>query len=365
MRAARGASPDGFVALTFPDDDALVTTAAAGSDSKAAAGSWSSVLLGDSGAQADVVAEAGADEGGVAAALRRHGHATVALDAADLATLEHAEQKATEFFALPMATKRGCLADATRDGKRAGELSLASCGYTTWPNREHWHVVCGAPDAQPWPSDQVAGFREALLDAAAVLRRVALKELDAFCGGSEAMRELKERCERPGAADPSVIDCFVYRRSVEGHSGGGGGGGRRRRGRRLRAHGVTRRPGRAHDQAPSATPGLEVLDREARVGRRRGDVRARRRRRLRGGAAGARVGRRARGGAASRRDRVARRGPPALVYELRAPEAAAAEAAAARQSRATPSPMAAASLSGAWRCPRRPPTTPPPCPRPT
>ena len=92
--AARGASPDGFVALTFPDEDAIVTTSAAGSDSKAAAGSWSSVLLGDSGAQADVVAEAGADEGGVAAALRRHGHATVALDAADLATLEHAEQKA-------------------------------------------------------------------------------------------------------------------------------------------------------------------------------------------------------------------------------------------------------------------------------
>ena len=42
-------------------------------DSKAAAGSWSSVLLGDSGAQADVVAEADAEEGGVAAALRRHG----------------------------------------------------------------------------------------------------------------------------------------------------------------------------------------------------------------------------------------------------------------------------------------------------
>ena len=204
-----------------------------------------------------------------------------------------------------MATKRGCLADAKRDGKR-GELSLASCGYTTWPNREHWQV-CGAPDAQPWPSDQVAGFREALLDAAAVLRRVALKELDALCGGSEAMRELKERCERPGAADPSVIDCFVYRRSVEGHSGGGGGGG-------------GEGDGCVH-MASHVDPGVLTIAAVGDAGARGARPRERGwvavEARCEPGAVVvfaaeqlARVGWRARGGAASRRDCVARRGPP-------------------------------------------------------
>lgn len=67
----------------------------------------------------------------------------------DLGDLVAAEGASTAFFHLPLGVKRRF---AGRGG-RQGELMLWSCGFSAWPQRQQWHVVCGGFDeAQPWPS---------------------------------------------------------------------------------------------------------------------------------------------------------------------------------------------------------------------
>lgn len=97
---------------------------------------------------------------------------------------------------------------------------LWSCGYSQWPNRQHWHVVCGALDAQPWPHDEdeatvrvsrggLAGptLREGLLTAERVLRRIARTCLRHING----VGTLEQACADMGeGTDPSVLDAFLY-----------------------------------------------------------------------------------------------------------------------------------------------------------
>ena len=304
MRAARGASPT--ASWRSPSRTKMrSSTAAAGSDSKAAAGSWSSVLLGDSARRPTLSqrrARRGRRRGGAAAAATRRRRSTPPTSR-PWSTLSRRLLSSSRCRWRPSAaaspTRRATgSARTTQPGVVRVRRQTASTG--TW---------CAARLTRSrgrrirWPASA------ALLDAAAVLRRVALKELGAFCGGSEAMRELKEQCERPGAADPSVIDCFVYRRSVEATAAAAAAAAAAERAtvaciwRRTSTRVCSRSSGRRRQD-------LEVLDRESEGGSpsrrsaspapssssRRSSWRARREARSR---------RRA-----SRRDRVARRGPP-------------------------------------------------------
>jgi hypothetical protein len=72
----------------------------------------------------------------------------------DFDDLVAAEEASTAFFHLPLGVKRRYAGP----GGRKGELMLWSCGFSAWPHRQHWHVVCGGFDeAQPWPSLESEG----------------------------------------------------------------------------------------------------------------------------------------------------------------------------------------------------------------
>ena len=58
----------------------------------------------------------------------------------------------------------GFYARPTSNEDGSTNLMLWSCGFSSWPLRQQWHVVCGAADAQPWPAAQPA-FEAELLAA--------------------------------------------------------------------------------------------------------------------------------------------------------------------------------------------------------
>ena len=102
-------------------------------------------------------------------------------------------------------------------GGRRGELLLWSCGYSAWPERRQFHVVCGAPDAQPWPGAGEAGgeaggeMRSSVLEAASLLRAVALGCVAALAEGGAVPARLPGACAAvPADEDPSVFDLFEY-----------------------------------------------------------------------------------------------------------------------------------------------------------
>ena len=284
MDAVLGADDAPFVALTFPDESGLcvppgAAASASGrrsgrpkgatdSDSKAVSGSL--VLLGDAGVclddglqdepdddadaallertdlpdamqldqllvppergpraecaalAADGVPEhvAGAVSGAVSerlqAQLEAHSYALVRVNAGALEVLLEAEVGAIRFFSQPTAWK----AKHAGPGGRVGQLLLWSCGFTSWPNRQQWHVVCGAPDAPSWPMEAADGnatletvgsreLRTSLMGAEACLRELAMACLQRL-GGADVPK-LRERCEAMGSGtDPSVIDAFFY-----------------------------------------------------------------------------------------------------------------------------------------------------------
>jgi len=101
-----------------------------------------------------------------------------------------------------------------------GQLLLWSCGFTSWPNRQQWHVVCGAPDAPSWPLEAADGdptletigsreLRPSLMGAEACLRQLAMACIQRLSGAD--IPKLRESCEAMGSGtDPSVIDAFFY-----------------------------------------------------------------------------------------------------------------------------------------------------------
>lgn len=271
-----------FVALTFPDDAGLcvppgAAASAAGrrpgrsqgatdSDSKAVSGS--SVLLGDEGVCLDDGVQDEPDDDADAALLERidlpdameldelldqllvppergpraegaalaadgvpehvavserlqalleaHSYALVRVTAGALEVLLDAEVGAVRFFSQPTAWK----AKHASPGGRVGQLLLWSCGFTSWPNRQQWHVVCGAPDAPSWPLEAADGdptletigsreLRPSLMGAEACLRQLAMACIQRL-GGAD-IPKLRESCEAMGSGtDPSVIDAFFY-----------------------------------------------------------------------------------------------------------------------------------------------------------
>jgi hypothetical protein len=86
------------------------------------------------------------------ALLEAHSYALVRVTAGALEVLLEAEVGAVRFFSQPTAWK----AKHASPGGRVGQLLLWSCGFTSWPNRQQWHVVCGAPDAPSWPLVEAA-----------------------------------------------------------------------------------------------------------------------------------------------------------------------------------------------------------------
>ena len=200
---------------------------------------------------------------------------------------------------------------------RLNALMLWSCGYSSWPHREQWHVVCGARDAQPWPEQlpaaaaaspeqdtlpvQGAGdkstmsLREALLNAEALLRRVAMCTLAAAASSAAAAADgdgdvglapaadvgplvgaaaaaeddtttystcqrLLEACEQMGhGTDPSVLDAFHYLPS-EGDAAAGGcvGGSRTAEDEKEEAMAPHYDPGVLSLTRPSDVPGLQI-----------------------------------------------------------------------------------------------------------
>ena len=265
VRVARGkadgtADMASFVGLTFPDEPPLcVVPERCGSeaalesltlDSDSKVGHGSAVLLGDSGvehsnhtegapsvasptgkqsAPASVSADRlpcapllwsdlenfGRDPTRVAdavhAQMAAHGFMRVRVGAAEMATLVGAEAASASFFARGKAEK----AAQVGKGGRLGELMLWSCGYSSWPQlREQWHVVCGAPDAQPWPAatSSSEALRDPLMRAEALLRRIAVRSLAAIASLAEGeVALLAEACDAMGAgSDPSVLDAFHY-----------------------------------------------------------------------------------------------------------------------------------------------------------
>ena len=65
---------------------------------------------------------------------------------------------------------------------------------TCWPElREQWHIVCGAPDAQPWPAAASVDdptLRAPLMRAEALLRAVAEVVLAAAAHGPSGKANL-------------------------------------------------------------------------------------------------------------------------------------------------------------------------------
>ena len=235
---------EGFVAFTFADEPALCVVpqkAGGGADSDSKAGRGSSVLLGDLGVGLEGTEDDGVDDGAAPRAeattelppvlgsravldaaeaeraqlrvqLQERSYARVRVDALALGTLRRAELAARCFFSQPAEAK----ARQTGPGGRDGDLLLWSCGFSSWPHRQQWHVVCGAPDAQPWPTAAAAvpPLRPALLGAESLLREIAmacLRALDGVDPLGAGMAELREGCEAMGAGtDPSVLDAFYY-----------------------------------------------------------------------------------------------------------------------------------------------------------
>ncbi len=321
VRAARGEGADAFVALTFVDDAGLVCpperAAGAALDSDSKAGSGSSVLLGDTGVQTDAggevvgrgVAPAEAEGAGASAAsapfelpppislaellggadaggegtlarargrlvhelrLRGFGRLRLAPDA--LATLLAAESAALAFFGSDDEHKLRCVGR----GGRSGQLMLWSCGYTAWPHRQHWHLVLGAPDAQPWPEQRgdEPPMRDALLQAAGLLREAGMACVDALAesgeggeggeggeegeGGGGAVRALRDACQHvPPTSDPSVLDAFLYAAARRGAPDAAAGGAAQAREVHMAAH---TDPGVLTLTRRSAIAGLEVWD---------------------------------------------------------------------------------------------------------
>lgn len=265
VATAEGGVPP-FVGLTFPDEPPLCivptpggsSTGGAASllDSDSRAGHGSGVLLGDGGAEAfaeDVSAgdapadactggsmsmppaslpyealpwaavQAGAEDPRIAASifsqLCAHSYVRVRMAPSDVAILQAAEVATTRFFA------RADRASHTGKGGRLNELMLWSCGYSCWPHlREQYHVVCGAPDAQPWPTaddgdaTEVSPLRAPLMRAEALLRDVSMHVLCAVArvSGGGDLAALEATCLSMGAGtDPSVVDAFEYAPSAE------------------------------------------------------------------------------------------------------------------------------------------------------
>lgn len=232
---------EGFVAFTFPDDAALCAmptcVAARGADSDSKAGRGSAVLLGDTGVRLaglddgdSEVADGAADRESsmlpqqdqslpapVEAAVllsesAAAAHAAVALcnelcgrsyallrvASAEVAALRAAEAEALSFFTQSADEK----AVYVSEGGRSGDLLLWSCGYTRWPHREQFHVVCGVPDAQPWPCDfrrtqhqggAGGGFRASMLAAESILRNLAFE-----CLRGLELDDLLDQCTKMG-----------------------------------------------------------------------------------------------------------------------------------------------------------------------
>ena len=82
--------------------------------------------------------------------------------------------------------------------------------------REHWHLVLGAPDAQPWPAGSEAGgepLRAPLMRGCAVLQSAAAACIEALAAADmcEAVGQLCTACrEVEEGCDPSVLDSFLY-----------------------------------------------------------------------------------------------------------------------------------------------------------
>eukprot|EP00967_Tisochrysis_lutea_P154217 scaffold305889_cov36-Tisochrysis_lutea.AAC.1 len=166
-----------------------------------------------------------------------------------LVHLLRAEEASLAFFGMPLSFKRRCAGT----GGRKGELMLWSCGFSQWPQRQHWHLVCGAFDeAQAWPEfpevdgvaqterndshirQQAEGLRAtgnnvmdhcrnastlrpSLRAAECVLRSCALACLNASVlrDGGATIRA----CETvPEGNDPSVLDSFLYAEAMKGLS---------------------------------------------------------------------------------------------------------------------------------------------------
>ncbi|KAL1508573.1 hypothetical protein AB1Y20_004672 [Prymnesium parvum] len=190
------------------------------------------------GAAADGAARA------LAASLRAFSFAALAADGEATLPLAAAEQSCAAFFRRPAAEKA-----ALRGGGAVGSLRLWGCGYSSWPNREHWHVVAGAPDAQPWGEHADAPlFRRRMLAAAAAMEAIATRCLAALPAGRRLCDRLAARRQ-----DPSVLDAFLYTRG-EALCGGGGGA------MHMEAH---TDPGLLTLKRVSAVAGLQVYHRGA------------------------------------------------------------------------------------------------------
>ena len=69
--------------------------------------------------------------------------------------------------------------------------------------REHWHLVLGAPDAQPWPAGSEAGgepLRAPLMRGCAVLQSAAAACIEALAAADEVIvfaGETLQVCSQP------------------------------------------------------------------------------------------------------------------------------------------------------------------------
>ena len=215
----------------------------------------------------------------VGAQLAAHSYVRVALGAAEVEVLRTAEAASAAFFACSSHLKMR----HTGMGGRRGNLMLWSCGYSRWPEREQWHVVCGALDAQPWPAaeeSEMAGggsLFAALMKAEGLLRCISLAVLSALASeaasgdcadgdcnnGVGRLACLATTCAFLGdGTDPSVLDSFQYMPCGEpgATSNGGVSVDDRRETLAMAAH---HDPGVLTLTRTSDTPGLELCSPES------------------------------------------------------------------------------------------------------
>jgi len=157
--------------------------------------------------------------GAAAESIRRHSFAVLRADSAsdELEPVKAAEAGMRSFFALPHAEKEACATDASEvaeilacvgssvpaaNGRQPPRL-LPTCGYKRDAHREQFHLVIGAAGTQAWPASE-ADLGDRMLEAASRLRIVAVRILHALSA------ELADRVEAGSAADPSVLDAWLY-----------------------------------------------------------------------------------------------------------------------------------------------------------
>ena len=130
-------------------------------------------------------------------------------DALSLRALQQAETLLVDGFFK-------ALADETKIKHQGKRMQLVSCGYSRGPQREQWHMACGAEDrhAQPWPSEQVEA---AMLDTHLLFRRISIRCLEALlpplaARSASSLGQLHAACTAGASnpSDPSVLDCFLY-----------------------------------------------------------------------------------------------------------------------------------------------------------